>query len=852
MSKFERFKGPCLWLVIFFLALGPRLGGLDAFLTVDEHRWAERSVNFLKAFCEGRMADTFQVGHPGVTTMALGSLGLIVKYLSMGGTAVGPLLSFLETVPLPPLDIIYMPVFRLPVILLASFSIVIIYLLTVQLFGKKAALLSALLLAFDPFLLAHSRLLTVDTPLTVFMTLSMLALVLYAKSPRSKFYLLGSGLAAGLAMLSKSSACFLVPYMALGLLLFRLAQGRERPSLGGAEFWRLGKASLIWVTIAFLTFTALWPAMWIHPLRTVWEVLKQAMGYAAKPHSLGNFFMGRPVDDPGLFFYPVTLAFRTTPLTLIGLSLTVGLFTSDFCSRLIADRTGKSRGAQHWLSTAWGKDVEQSVFALLLYLVSFTVFMTLGKKKFERYLLPLYPTVDILAAWGWARFIRTLKAGYPVLKGTPAYVGLLVGAVLQAACSLPHHPYFLTAYNPLLGGGVSAPKVLSVGWGEGLDWAARFMNQREDAVALSAAIDYSPTLQPFLRGRAVNLWSRENPWLWHAADYTIFYINQVQRDIPDAAIVRYLRSLDPLYVVRLKGIDYAWIYKTPEKLPDGVIPAQHIRQVQFGDCLLLRGYDVYTDRVAPEGKLQLNLYWQCLCPMREQYGVFLKLLSGARHIWGEQASELLFDGLPTNRWSRGTVVRDERKIEVLPGTLPGPYLIEVIFYDFTSGEWVSPRGEGDLLLGPVEVPRREVPTIEDLDIERPLRAVLGDKIHLLGYNLESGFHPGDGIHLTLFWQALGEMDEDYTVFTHLVDGEGHIWGQRDNPPVDGFHSTAVWKAGEIVRDQYDLGILPDAPPGQYQIEVGMYLAETGERLPVLAEDGSVQGDRILLVRVKVE
>jgi hypothetical protein len=238
--------------------------------------------------------------------------------------------------------------------------------------------------------------------------------------------------------------------------------------------------------------------------------------------------------------------------------------------------------------------------------------------------------------------------------------------------------------------------------------------------------------------------------------------------------------------------------------------------------------------------------------MKEQYGVFLKLLSGARHIWGEQAAELLFDGLPTNRWSRGAVLRDEWEIEVLPGTLPGPYLIEVILYDSASGEWVSPQGGGDLLLGPVEVPRREVPTIEDLDIEHPLRTVLGDKIQLLGYNLESGFHPGDGIHLTLFWQALGEMEKDYSVFTHLVDGQGRIWGQKDNPPVDGFYPTTVWEAGEIVRDQYDLDISPDTPPGPYQIEVGMYLAKTGERLPVLAEDGTVQGDGVLLTRVRVE
>jgi 4-amino-4-deoxy-L-arabinose transferase-like glycosyltransferase len=851
MSRSDKFKVFCLCLVIFLLALVPRLENPDVFLNPDEHRWTERSVNFLKALCEGRMAGTFQVGYPGVITMELGSLGLIAKYLSAGGSAVEPLGTFLGAVPLAPLDITYLPAFRLPMTLLASLSIAIIYLLTVPLFGKKAALLSALLLVFDPFFLAHSRLFHVDTPLTVFMTFSVLTLILYVKSPRRKVYLLGSGLTAGLAVLGKSPALFLISYMALVLLLARLAQSRERSGPKKAEFRPLGEDLLIWVTIALLTFITFWPAMWIQPLETAWELWKTASSYGGQPHSFGNFFMGEPVNDPGLFFYPVSLAFRTTPLTLAGLSFTIGLFIADLYSRLMADRTAGTRGTRHLFSTLWGKDAEQSVLALLLYLASFTAFMTLAKKKFDRYLLPLYPTVDILAAWGWVRFTQVLKTKYLALKRTPAYGGLLVAAVLQAAFSLPHHPYYLTAYNPLLGGSASAPKVLLVGWGEGLDQAACFMNQREDATALSVATIYGPTLQPLLRGKAVNLWSRDNPWLWHLADYTLLYTNQVQRNIPNEAIVRYLRSLDPLHVVRLKGIDYAWIYETPEELPDSVIPAQHIQQVQFGDCLLLRGYDIYTGRVAHDGKLQIHLYWQGLCPMKEQYGVFLKLLNGARHIWGEQAGELLFDGLPTNQWGRGVVVRDGQEIEVLPGTLPGPYLVEIVLYDLDSGNWVPPQNEEDLLLGPVEMPRREVSTIEDLGIEYPLQAVLGGKIQLLGYNLESGFHPGDGIHLTLFWQALGEMDKDYTVFVHLVDEKDYLWGQKDNPPVDGFHPTTAWGDGEIVRDQYDLGISPDAPPGQYRIEVGMYLADTGERLPVLAEDGSVQGDKILLARVGV-
>jgi hypothetical protein len=150
--------------------------------------------------------------------------------------------------------------------------------------------------------------------------------------------------------------------------------------------------------------------------------------------------------------------------------------------------------------------------------------------------------------------------------------------------------------------------------------------------------------------------------------------------------------------------------------------------------------------------------------------------------------------------------------------------------------------EVDILL--VALPSKWPPNA--LDIEQHLEANLGDRVRLLGYNIKSSLRPGDNLHLTLFWRALSKMDRDYTIFTHLVDGESRIWGQQDNPPVDGFYLTSQWEEGDIVRDGYNLVISPDAPPGEYWIEVGMYLPETGERLEVRGEEGLLPENRILL------
>ena len=290
--------------------------------------------------------------------------------------------------------------------------------------------------------------------------------------------------------------------------------------------------------------------------------------------------------------------------------------------------------------------------------------------------------------------------------------------------------------------------------------------------------------------------------------------------------------------------------KVPRSFPDELLfPIERMEQVNLGDKILFLGYDLDSSWVVSEGKVILTLYWLALEPMESDYVVYLKLVNVLYHVWGEQESRPYWDGLLTNTWRKGQIIGDTREIELLPGTPPGSYQITVNLFDPYRREELKP--ERDLVLGPVDVLRREPPPISTLDMDYPLEVDLGGKVRLLGYNIESGFRPGDRIHLTLFWQCLEKMDKGYTVFTHLTDAKGRIWGQKDNPPVGGFYPTTGWEPGEIVRDQYDIPIAPDAPPGEYRIEVGMYLAETGERLPVV-DPSKQESDRVLIGEIQIE
>jgi hypothetical protein len=106
--------------------------------------------------------------------------------------------------------------------------------------------------------------------------------------------------------------------------------------------------------------------------------------------------------------------------------------------------------------------------------------------------------------------------------------------------------------------------------------------------------------------------------------------------------------------------------------------------------------------------------------------------------------------------------------------------------------------------------------------------------------------PGGQVAVRLEWQALQTMAEDYTVFVHLLGPDGLVHGQVDAWPVSGTRATTTWMPGEIIADPYLVPVAPDASPGAYSVEVGLYLLATNERLRVLNADGAPVDDRVLL------
>lgn len=128
--------------------------------------------------------------------------------------------------------------------------------------------------------------------------------------------------------------------------------------------------------------------------------------------------------------------------------------------------------------------------------------------------------------------------------------------------------------------------------------------------------------------------------------------------------------------------------------------------------------------------------------------------------------------------------------------------------------------------------------------QHALQVNFSDQVALLGYDLPRQEVPSGGeVPLTLYWKALQPVPVNYSVFVHLVRPPEHLWGQDDRLNPADFPMTR-WPLDKYVRDAHRLPVLPGTPPGEYEIEVGFYRLDTGERLLVISPDGVSGGARL--------
>lgn len=128
--------------------------------------------------------------------------------------------------------------------------------------------------------------------------------------------------------------------------------------------------------------------------------------------------------------------------------------------------------------------------------------------------------------------------------------------------------------------------------------------------------------------------------------------------------------------------------------------------------------------------------------------------------------------------------------------------------------------------------RRVVAVDEGAPLSHSSDARMGP-ISLAGFEIEPGRpEPGGQLRVRMSWSRGSDLlAKDYTVFVHLLDGSGEAVSQGDcMPGYLGTLPTTHWEEGVPVLDEHILSLPADLEPGTYQVMVGWYDLQGGERL----------------------
>jgi hypothetical protein len=204
----------------------------------------------------------------------------------------------------------------------------------------------------------------------------------------------------------------------------------------------------------------------------------------------------------------------------------------------------------------------------------------------------------------------------------------------------------------------------------------------------------------------------------------------------------------------------------------------------------------------------------------------LRLLSGASTLVssGTSLEPIASSGLTGARLS-------QQRLGIPTAASPGRYQASLEV-------WQGGVVAGALPIGLVSV----VQGSSSVAIDRALVSVgaeLDEDIRLEGYTLGGAtMTPRGVLDLRLCWSASGPIDLSYSVFVHVLDGDGRIVAQDDGIPAGGASPTSTWASGSVVLDAHEIALSTTLAPGAYRVIAGLYDPFSGRRVAVLQAPGA--------------
>lgn len=555
-----------IYIVLIILFLAPRVPKINSFVTLDEPSWLSQGANFYYALGQREFENTVYEYQPAVTTMwiiALGMLAYFPEYRGFGQGYLdyekGRLDPFMYEHGYDPL--VLLTYARLIQVLVILILFLFLYSMLQRFIPKMGAAFVIVFVSFDPYYLGLTRMLTHEAMVSLFVLVSLMALVVYLLRDRRLVFLVISGVAAGLAQLTKSSAIAMLAGVGV-LFLMQMVQDRQQG--WGKAFLHHAKIFALWLVFLAVTYFIFWPGMWVAPGKMLYEVYGNAFSYAFQGARLkvtedldvSQFSLN--VNLMGIWGVARVLLYRTTLFTWLGVLLAFALpFTRD--RKLVRQN--------------------RLLFTLLLTnAVAFILLIGIAQgRNSPHYILSSYLSLNLLAGLGWFYVFHWITSRVSARQAQLQYTGLVAVLLLQVWSAMSFFPYYFTYRNPILhlagwyGDHPQKP------YGEGLEFAAHYLAGLPAATDSTALVYYSRgCFSYFYPGKSVSF----RPYYVdgaHAidllsniqsADYlVVYYANQGGME-KYQAYLNVLSAVEPMHVIWMDGYEYVRIYKVDSFPPE--------------------------------------------------------------------------------------------------------------------------------------------------------------------------------------------------------------------------------------------------------------------------------------------
>jgi len=248
-------------------------------------------------------------------------------------------------------------------------------------------------------------------------------------------------------------------------------------------------------------------------------------------------------------------------------------------------------------------------------------------------------------------------------------------------------------------------------------------------------------------------------------------------------------------------------------------------------------------------------------PSPTEWSVFVHLIN-LQGVIVAQRDVLVRQGLWSTRIMQLGPTRWRNRFSIqIPDNAYAPNMLRIYlgFYDSATGHRMTASSaagaavdiqDDAVYIGTVGLPQGESWLFSST--RNPTSVNFADQLELVGYDVSAlSIASGQEVTVTLYWRANAKLTTDYSAFVQILKyGTSEVYGGSDGMS----KPTSQWQPGEIITDKHTFKIRDDAPPGNWQLQIGAYrFVENGiKRLPIVQPDGAQATDTLLLTNVRIE